>query len=345
MVKQNNVYGIFFILIHAFSIALLYTVQKQLVKTIPPSQMVLLYKFTLFVFISAWVLRRGFNNIKTPYLKLHIVRSFFSTCGSLCLAYGLKHTELVSATALGYIEQILWAIIGISFFKEQMTKLKLAAILISFSAVMLITFPELPNNFIQIINGRKIEIPLGSGFNPYYFFIFAAACFWACNTGLIKVLGKSGVKNEVQAFYVLLFALMFSAPVALINWQWNPLEGLPIYLPSIVSFISIFDIDLNATQMIQLGMLAGLYFMHVIAFFLAAKYADMSILSPFDYTRLIFTAISAYYFIGEIPTQPVKYVGYAMIIISGGMLFMTEHRKRKTKALIEQRLEEEIENA
>jgi S-adenosylmethionine uptake transporter len=86
-------------------------------------------------------------------------------------------------------------------------------------------------------------------------------------------------------------------------------------------------------------MIAMMYFIHVFAFFLSMKYAEMSTVAPFDYTRLVFTCILAYFLIGDIPQYAAQYIGYIMIICSGVLLTTAERRKRK-----KEQLEVQIEN-
>ncbi len=85
-----------------------------------------------------------------------------------------------------------------------------------------------------------------------------------------------------------------------------------------------------------------MYFIHVFSFFLALKYAEMSTVAPFDYTRLIFLCLLSYLLIGDLPKHAMQYLGYAMIIVSGVILVSAE-RKAKKKDLA-QKLEAEIEN-
>ena len=47
----------------------------------------------------------------------------------------------------------------------------------------------------------------------------------------------------------------------------------------------------------------------------AAKYADIVVISPFEYTSFIFLAIMGYYFYGEVPTNSI-YFGGLLILIS-----------------------------
>ncbi len=325
-------------IVNSFALASLYTVNKQLLSGLPSSQATLFYKLLVFLFLAPWVLRKGFQGIKTPVLPLHIVRAFLSISGSLLFAYGLKNTNVVDATAIGYLEQVFWAIIGVYYFKEKMTGMKLIAIFTSFLAMIFILFPEAPSNLIKRLSG-EVVISSNSGFDYNYLFVIFAAIAWAINSTVIKVLGKS-VKNEVQAFYVLLFSVIFAYPAAFFEWQWNPLG--PISYPSIIRVIGFDEIHLNETQIMQLFILAFMYFIHVFSFFLSLKYAEMSTVAPFDYTRLIFICLLSYFLIGNIPQHAIQYLGYTMIIIAGVILVSAE-RKAKKKDLAN-KLEEQIEN-
>ena len=116
-------------LINALSIALLYTLMKLVTKTLNSNMTVFLYKFTVFIFIIPWVFRKGFDVLKTPNFKLHMLRGMLSIGGSLLFMYGLKHVELANATAISYLEQIIWVLIGTLYFKEKIIKIKIFAII------------------------------------------------------------------------------------------------------------------------------------------------------------------------------------------------------------------------
>jgi S-adenosylmethionine uptake transporter len=74
------------------------------------------------------------------------------------------------------------------------------------------------------------------------------------------------------------------------------------------------------------------YLIHSIAFFKAFKFAEMSTVMPFDYSRLVFTGILGYLVLNEVPDR-YSLLGYALIVI-GGMcsIFYETHRNRKIKA-------------
>ncbi len=340
MKTQNNLYGIFFMIVNSFALASLYTINKQLLKGMSSSQATFLYKVVVFFCLAIWVFRGGLKGLYTPVLKLHIIRGFFSISGSLCFAYGLKHTDLSNATALGYTEQLLWAILGVFLFKEKMTHIKLGAIITSFTAMLLIVFPTLPSVVIDIIQGKQIEFNSGD-FDYHYLFIVGAACFWAINTTIVKVLGTKSVKNEVQAFYGLMFQVLFAYPAAFFEWNWHKIDGTIFSYPTYRGGIDWSSFTVSDIQMIQITMLALLYFVHTFAFYLSFRYAEMSTVAPFDYSRLIFTCILGYIMMGNVPQHTAQYIGYGMIIGSGIVIASSEKIKRRK---LEKQLETQIEN-
>lgn len=326
-------------IVNSFALASLYGINKQLLKGMASSQATFLYKLVVFLCLSAWVFRNGLRGLYTPVLRLHIMRGFFSISGSLCFAYGLKHTILANATALGYIEQLLWAIFGVFLFNEKMTLLKLSAILTSFTAMLLVLFPNLPGMIYDIITGQQFEIN-NVGFDYHYIFIIAAACFWAINSTLVKILGNKSVKNEVQAFYGVMFQVLFAYPVAFFEWNWHPIDGTFLSYPTYMGMTDLNRFAVNHTQAIQIIILALLYFLHTFAFYLSFKYAEMSTVAPFDYSRLIFTCILGYVMMGDVPQHQVQYLGYAMIIASGVVIASSEKiKRRKIGKILETRIE------
>jgi S-adenosylmethionine uptake transporter len=157
-------------------------------------------------------------------------------------------------------------------------------------------------------------------FNHYYIYLFLALFFWASNTTVIKVLGSTE-RTKAQLFYVMLFSSLFSLPMAL--YEWKPIEPWHIKL--------------------ILGA-ALCYLIHTVAFFKAFKFAEMSTVMPFDYTRLIFSGMLGFFILGEVPDQYSLY-GY-VLIISGGLyaLHYETLKKRKATKANNAKLEAEYEH-
>jgi S-adenosylmethionine uptake transporter len=341
MVKHNNLYGIFFMVVNAFALPTLYAVQKQLLKTLSAPQMTFLYKLAVFVFFAPWALRKGFKALHTPVLPLHILRALLSTTAGILFAFGLQHKGIVSATAIQHMEQVFWVMIGAIYFKEKINATKVTAILISFIAVVLVTMPQIPEVIWNSLTGNT-ESQQSIEFDYHYIFVIGAVICWTINSTVVKVLGKT-VKNDVQAFYVLLFSVIIAYPTAFFKWQWHQIGESFMHYPSFNGLVDLSNFTLNDTQVIQILVLALLYFTHLFAFFLAMKYAEMSTVAPFDYLKLIFSCVLAYFFTGDLPNETSQYVGYVLIILAGVSLVTSERRRLKKQEKLE-KLETQIEN-
>ncbi len=327
--------------VNAFALPTLYAVQKQLLKTLSAPQMTFLYKLAVFVFFAPWALRKGFKALHTPVLPLHILRALLSTTAGILFAFGLQHKGIVSATAIQHMEQVFWVMIGAIYFKEKINATKVTAILISFIAVVLVTMPQIPEVIWNALTGntgsqQSIE------FDYHYIFVIGAVICWTINSTVVKVLGKT-VKNDVQAFYVLLFSVIIAYPTAFFKWQWHQIGESFMHYPSFNGLVDLSNFTLNDTQVIQILVLALLYFTHLFAFFLAMKYAEMSTVAPFDYLKLIFSCVLAYFFTGDLPNETSQYVGYVLIILAGVSLVTSERRRLKKQEKLE-KLETQIEN-
>lgn len=147
-------------------------------------------------------------------------------------------------------------------------------------------------------------------FSYYYIFMFLALFFWSGNSITIKVLGKTE-KSRSQLFYVHLFSSIIALPLALAGWQ--PIE---IWHWKYILALAVF------------------YLLHSICIFKALKYADISTVMPFDYTRLIFTASLGFTIFAEIPDR-YSIIGYCLIAF-GGIYYIhhnaKEHSRKKRAA-------------
>lgn len=336
--QHNNFYGILFMLLNAVFISILYATMKFLTVSLSPSQVVFFYKFIILVLILPWIFKDGLKFIRTDRFPLHMLRGFLSIGGSLCFMYALKSLDMVDATALGYLEQVLLVIIGIVYFKEQLTGSKIAGIVLSFIGAIIVVYPDIirfeGGNYLPVLFQTKSF----SNFNHYYIFVLLSVLFWASNCMVVKQLGKTE-QTKTQMFYVMLFSSIFSYPIAFLDFTLmdNILQ---------IKWISFSSMNLEIDHIKFFAILALCYFVHGIVIFKAYKYAEMSVVVPFDYTRLLFTGILGYLLFDKEP-KGESYVGYILIAIAGILLVRSEARRKK-KELAKQhleRMEEELGHA
>jgi drug/metabolite transporter (DMT)-like permease len=149
-------------------------------------------------------------------------------------------------------------------------------------------------------------------FNKYYFFIFLADFFWALNSTTIKLLGSTE-RTKAQLFYVLFFSTLFAMPQGL--YEWKPIDS---------------------ALWKYLILLALFYLIHYVAYFKAFKYAEMSLIMPFDYSRVLFTSVLASLVLGERAPDIYTILGYTCIIIGGVYAIKIEGGlKKKSDKLVE----------
>jgi S-adenosylmethionine uptake transporter len=208
----------------------------------------------------------------------------------------LYKMNALDVTALAYLEPILIVVIGIVYFKEQFTGTKLTMILLSFIGAMFIVRPTF---MTSNINSSSDSI-----------YIMLALIFWAMNNLSVKVLGRTE-HTKAQLFYLTSVSSLISLPIAM--QKWHTLEIWHI------KYLLILGIS---------------HLLHSVSFFKALKYADMSIVMPFDYTRLLFTGIMSYAILEEIPNS-YSIIGYCFITL-GGIIFIRQetinYRKNSKKA-------------
>ena len=321
--KNNRLRGIGYMILNSFALSLIYILMKNLIIGLDSSQVVFFYKLCCLIIIIPWVFSDGLSILKTLQLKLHILRGLFSTTGSLFFMYSLPHVKVVNATALTYLEQVLWAIIAILFFNEKFSVSKCIAIFLSFFGSLAVIYPGLINISFPFISISKISI---LEYNKYYTFTLLAVVSWTANSISVKILGKTA-KNKTQVFYALLFSSLFAFPVAFIDWGYvNCIFNFPI--PN--EFIPINGINFQNIHLLYFFIITICYGIHSIAFFKAMKKANMSDLAPYHYLKIIFVGILGYLVFQQKPDQNVIF-GYLLIIGAGVYLIRYEHQLNKRK--------------
>lgn len=288
---HDNFKGIMFMLLHAFAASVLFSLVKLLSQDISSSQIVFFYKFLLLLIILPWIFKDGLKNLYTTRIKTYIIGGIFGTSATLFLMHGIKYIPLANVTALGYMEKILLIIIGVFYFKENLSYKKIIAIVLSFIGAVIVIFPQL--KFKE--------------FNTYYYFIFASVILWVAYCLVIKSLGKTE-SIKTQSFYAILISSLLSAPIAFINYS----DGI----------ISLAEQSIELKHLPLLLLIAMCYLTLSISNFRSFQCGDLAIISPFGYTKIIFSGLLGIILFNEYPMIN-SYVGYLVIAISSWYLAKT----------------------
>ncbi len=137
--------------------------------------------------------------------------------------------------------------------------------------------------------------------DPNMFIVLVATSFWAIAGMLVKSLTRTEPPNRI-VFYMAFFMMLWSLPGALYYWQ----------TPSGYHLLMVLGVALAST---------GAH----IALVNAYARADVVILMPFDFFRLVFTALFAYIAFGE-TADGWTWVGAAIIVSSAAYIAYREAR-------------------
>lgn len=305
VVTNTLIYGIMWILFNNLVMSVQTSTIKILVISFHKAQLIFIYKFIVFLCVLPWVFYQGIGVLKTKKIHLHLIRAALSFTGAMLYIHSLKQLNISQAMAIVFTEPLFINILAIVFLKEKYSVNILISLFIGFIGVIIVTRPGT------------------NAFSSGAIWALAASIVWAFDNLVIKQLGKT--ENSTQyVFYVALFSIIFAAPFAFENWKTLPPE-ININLAK----ISIKSIDTN----IILFTLAVYYFAHLLAVFRAYRYANLSTLIPFDFSRLIFT-ITLEYFIFAKEIDRWIIAGSVIIIASSAQIIWNkEHIKNKYNSI------------
>ena len=156
--------GIILMLIHAAALSSIYVIAKRLGRSISGDQVALLYKSGGLLCTIPLLFNGGVkNNLQTKKIKLHILRSIFSLSATICFYRGLLAVPAVDAAAITFLEPIIALLVGVIYFKENITSTKILLIVLCLAGTLLIIQPGFQS------------------FNKSYLYLIGALIFWAMN--------------------------------------------------------------------------------------------------------------------------------------------------------------------
>ena len=158
----------------------------------------------LFVLAPIVVRDRGLS-LRTPNLKLHLLRGLLNAGAMLSFFYGLSITPLAQATALGFSVPLFATVLAVFFLGEVVRAKRWTAIVIGFVGTLVILRPGM------------IEVGIGP------LLIIASSAIWSFALMVIKVMTRTD-----SCVTISLYASLFLSPivfaVALPFWEMPTIE-------------------------------------------------------------------------------------------------------------------------
>ncbi|EAQ08207.1 MULTISPECIES: DMT family transporter [Yoonia] len=265
---------------------------KAASETVPPGQAVFFRSFFALPIIFGWLALRGElrHGWKTTNTVGHFWRGLVGTSAMGLGFAGLGLLPLPEVTAIGYAAPLLVVIFAAMFLNEDVRAFRLSAVALGMIGVLVVLSPRLS---------------VGASLNTAETLGAVVVLMGAVLTALAQVFVRKLVATETTSAIVLWFTVTSSLLALLtIPWGWVT-PTWPI-----------------AALLVMAGLLGG-----VGQIFLTSSYrfADASLVAPFDYTSMILALAIGYFIFDEVPTGTML-IGAGIVILAGVLIIWRERK-------------------
>ena len=281
------------ILFKLFSVSL-FMAMASLVKAssmdVPPGQAVFFRSFFAFPIILGWLamrheLRDGW---KTKNPMGHVWRGLVGTSAMGLGFTGLGLLPLPEVTAIGYAAPLLVVIFAAMFLNEQVGIYRLSAVALGMIGVLIVLSPRL-----------SVGLNLGATESLGAIVVLMGAILAA----LAQVFVRKLVATESTAAIVFWFTIT-SSIMALFTLPW----GWTVPPPATV------------LMLVCAGLFGGVGQIFLTSSY---RYADASLVAPFDYASMILALTIGYFIFDEVPTNMMM-LGASIVIVAGILIVLRE---------------------
>ena len=299
--KNNNPKGILYILLGMMVFAVQDSIMKYIYSFVNLYEVYLVRTLVSLIIILLFLkLTKRPIVFKTQYPLLTFCRVILFFFGFSSFYISLTVMPLATATALFFVTPFLITIFASIFLKEEIGPRRWSAVIIGFIGVYIILNPDFSNfDYLSL--------------TP----ILCAFCYSLSMIIIKKTSDKDSVYTQTFTFY--LGAIIISSIFYFImgDGQYNTVDH-----PASQFIFKEWFTDLEASMlfMIATGITASVAF---ILLFKAYSVASPAVVSPFEYSILLWSTLSGWIFFNEIPNLQT-FVGIFIIVISGIYIFISE---------------------
>ena len=302
--KNNNPKGIILILIGM----LIFSIQDSIMKYIYSSTSLYevyiirtLVSFMIIIIFLKFLKRPIVFKTHYPFLTFCRVILFFFGFSSFYVS--LTIMPLATATALFFVSPFLITIFAKIFLKDQVGPRRWIAVIVGFFGVYIILNPDFNNfNYLNL--------------TP----VLCAFCYALSMIIIKKTSDKDDVYQQMFQFYIgaLIISGIFYFFIG--DGQYNTINN-PVAQFIFREWFS--NLEFSLIYMIVLGFTAAAAFLFV---FSAYRIASPAVVSPFEYSILIWSSFSGWFFFDEIPDLRTI-IGMVLIVCGGIYIFIREKAK------------------
>ncbi|QFU18064.1 EamA family transporter [Microvirga thermotolerans] len=265
---------------------------KTLTSLYPVGEIVFFRSVFALIPLLIWLSWQGdlINAIRTDNIPGHFLRGLIGTSGMYLGFAALAYLPLHDTIAIGYASPLIVVILAALLLKEKVRAYRWTAVGIGFVGVLIMLSPYLRLN------------PLSGGGQSLGAFFALVGAF--CSAGATIQVRRLTMTERTGAivFYFFILASGLSLLTLPLGWKPPPLSDLLFF--------------------VLVGTLGGI---GQILLTQSYRYADTSILAPFEYTTMIWALLLGWFVFGDLPTAAVM-IGAA--IVAGTGLFIVWRERR-----------------
>ena len=263
---------------------------KMLSAYFPISEVIMILGFTgSIVFLIIAIFQNAPIIHKDLLDKYVIMRTICELLGAVFFVTAIALTPLSSASAILQITPLLVTIGAVIFFREKVGWRRWSAVFVGFMGVLLILRPGF------------------GGFMPASIFALLGSVFLAA-----RDLSTRAMKVDLPSVTIALYAFIAFGISGILIIPFNS----PMVIPSLNQIMYFIGAS-------TFGVFA--YYSLVIS----SRIGEMSVISPFRYSRIVFAMLLAIIILGERPDS-FTLIGAAIILLSGMYTFVRENLLKKS---------------
>lgn len=261
---------------------------------VPPGEAVFFRSIFAIPVIALWLRTLGEfpTGLRTRRPLSHLLRGLAGT-GAMGLGFaGLGLLPLPEATAIGYAAPVLVVLLAAAVLGERLRLFRMSAVLLGLFGVMIIAWPRL-----TMLQGGTADAAQALGAA-----LVLAGAFCAATA---QILVRGMVTKETTASIVFYFSIS-AACLSLLTLPWGWVEPTPRTL----------------AMLIGAGLLGG---GGQILLTSSYRFAEVSVIAPFEYASMLLAILSGYLFFAEVPDS--RTLLGAVLVISAGVIIIWRERQ------------------
>lgn len=262
--------------------------------TIPPGELVFFRCFFAVLPVLVWLLwqRQWRSALYTRNPMGHVLRSVIGVASMGMGFFALTRLPLPESTAIGYASPLLIVVFSALLLREQVHFFRWTAVIVGLVGVMIILWPRLTLFSSGAALGNEESVGALAA--------FAGAILTAFALMQVRKLTLTE-RTEAIVIYFFICASILSLLSLPFGWVWPTPR--------------------QAALLVGAGIFGGLGQLLMTSSY---RYADMSIIAPFEYVSLLLTLVLGFVVFGDVPT--IAMIGGALIIVASGIaVILREH--------------------